>query len=312
MILTVTLNPSVDINYKLNHFTLNNVNRVENVGKTAGGKGLNVARVLRQLGGEVAASGFLGGNLGDFIRREISEKGIKDLFVNIKGDTRNCIAIIHESQQSEILENGPTITNDEAILFLKSFPGFAQHSKVITISGSLPEGLDDDYYTKLIEISHQFEKPVLLDTKGSLLKETLKGSKKPFLIKPNLQELEDLLGYQIENEEDIIEAVQEEIFSDIEWVVVTLGANGALVKNKDSLYRVKIPKVNVINPVGSGDSVIAGFAEGISQGLEEEELIRFGLTMGILNALEEKTGSINKDKVNWCMDLISVKQIVYK
>src|SRR5690625_1318603 len=113
MILTLTLNPAVDISYKLDQLSMDTVNRVEDVSKTAGGKGLNVARVLTQLGEEVAASGFLGGRLGNCIRSQIDLLGINDFFIEISGETRNCIAVIHEGKQTEILESGPTIPKAE-------------------------------------------------------------------------------------------------------------------------------------------------------------------------------------------------------
>lgn len=122
MILTVTLNPSVDMSYKMDQLNLDTVNRVGDVLKTAGGKGLNVARVLKQLGEDTAATGFLGGSLGDFIRGQMVELAVQDHFVGIAGDTRNCIAIIHEGQQTEILESGPEISTAEAILFWNNSP----------------------------------------------------------------------------------------------------------------------------------------------------------------------------------------------
>src|SRR5699024_3544112 len=138
MILTVTLNPAVDVSYRLDRFSTDTVNRVEDVLKTAGGKGINVARVLAQLDEEVAASGFLGGSLGDFIRSEISSLGINDFFVEIAGETRNCIAIIHEGQQTELLESGPLISKSETEEFLKKFSEYVQQVEFVTVSGSLP------------------------------------------------------------------------------------------------------------------------------------------------------------------------------
>ena len=311
MILTITLNPSVDINYKLDELSIDNVNRTENVGKTAGGKGLNVASVLAQLGEIVSASGFLGGSLGDFIRKEIAKIGIQDLFVEISEDTRNCIAIIHDGKQTEILENGPTIKEEEGNLFLQKFTETVKKSIVITISGSLPKGIDEEYYNRLLEIANHFNKPVFLDTKGSLLLKTLVNKVKPYLIKPNQQELEDLLDIKFRNDEDIYAALQDDLFDGVEWVVITLGADGAIVKNRNHMYHARIPKIEAVNPVGSGDSVIAGFAAGFSQGLTDEAFIKYGLAMGTLNAMEEKTGNINSDKIDWCLDSIYVEKIEY-
>lgn len=309
MILTITLNPAVDISYKLEHFSLDTVNRVAHVSKTAGGKGLNVARVLRQLEEEVAASGFLGGGLGNFIRSQIGILGIRDFFVQIADDTRNCIAVIHEGKQTEILESGPVISDKEAMLFLEKFACYVEQADIVTLSGSLPKGLSADFYVEMVKISKQNGVRVLLDSNASLLAATITSSHKPYFIKPNVQELEDLVGEQMMNETQIKAVLGSTLFADIPWVVVTLGANGAIVKHGDIFYRVKTPKIEAINPVGSGDSVVAGFAGGVARGLMDEDLIKFSLSMGVLNAMEEKTGHINVKKVAWAIEQIQVEKI---
>lgn len=309
MILTITLNPSVDISYKLDKFSLDTVNRVADVSKTAGGKGLNVSRVIQQLEEEVAATGFLGGSLGDFIRHEIAAQGIYDYFINIEGNTRNCIAVIHEGQQTEILEGGPVINESEAAKFLDTFTAYVQKVDFITISGSLPRGLDDNYYVRLVEIANQSDTPVLLDTNGELLNYTLQNGNKPYLIKPNQEEFGDLFGKKMTDDAQIISALKSQKLSGIPWIVVTTGASGAFVKVWDKMYRVSIPIVDAVNPVGSGDAVIAGFAVGLSRGMKSEELIKFGLSMGVLNAMEAKTGSVNPKWVNQCKEQISVERV---
>lgn len=309
MILTVTLNPSVDISYKLEQFNLDTVNRVTDVSKTAGGKGLNVSRVLHQLGEDVAATGFLGGELGDFIRTEVSSINVQDYFVKSADGTRNCIAVIHEGKQTEILEAGPVITTQEATAFLEQFVESLESVDMVTISGSLPKGLSTDFYSKLLAIAAGKAKPVLLDTSGESLKLSLVSENKPYLIKPNQEELAGLFNKEINTEAQIVEALHDPLFEGIAWVVVTLGAEGALVKHENEIYRATIPSVKVVNPVGSGDSVVAGFAAGLSRKLAKESLIKFGLTMGVLNAMEEETGSVNPEKIDWCIEKVVVEKI---
>ncbi|WP_246064876.1 hexose kinase [Melghirimyces algeriensis] len=309
LILTITSNPSVDIGYRLDSFQLDAGNRVDDVSKTAGGKGLNVTRVLRQLEEEVAATGFLGGSLGMFIRKEISQLGVHDHFITISGDTRNCIAIIHgDGRQTEILESGPVISEEEAASFLRQFSEDAQSEDVnlITISGSLPKGLPADFYTRLIQIATQHQKPVLLDTKGDLLALALASNHKPYLIKPNQEELTAMSG---QKDIDPVEALQSPNFAGIPWIVATMGSDGAVVKHREALYRVTIPEAETKNPVGSGDSVIAGFAAGLSRGLSEEELIQFALSMGVLNAIEEQTGAVDLKKIDWCMSEMGIERL---
>lgn len=309
LILTVTLNPSVDVKYTLNRFLIDEVNRVEQVIKTAGGKGLNVSRVLKQLDADVGATGFLGGELGEFIRSELKKEGIYDWFVPISGKTRNCIAIIHEGQQTEILESGPVIQDEEMDLFLSNFSKLLPQVDLVTISGSLPKGVPDDFYQRIIELCSQHEKFVLLDTNGKQLQQSLQGDAKTNLIKPNEEELANFVGKEIQSQHDLLEALADETLQDIEWIVVSLGAKGAIIKHQESIYEVQIPKVQAVNPVGSGDSVLAGFASGISRNLEGTTLMRYGIAMGVLNAMEEKTGYINPDNIDWCMEQIKVVKL---
>lgn len=309
MILTVTLNPSVDISYKMDHLKLDRVNRVVDISKSAGGKGLNVTRVLSQLGEETAATGFIGGSLGDFIREQMKLTGVQDHFVDVSGETRNCIAVIHDGNQTEILEAGPEITDNEAATFLEKFANSVKTVEYVAISGSQPKGLAPDFYVQLLEIAAEHQTPVLLDTSGQSLELALKSTHKPFLIKPNVEELAALFDHELKTDADIMEALKEPMFEGIEWIVITLGVAGALIKHHDEVYRVQIPKVEAVNPVGSGDSVIAGFATAFSRKLQGEDLMKFGLAMGVLNAMEEKTGSVNPDKVDWCMEQMQVKKL---
>ena len=309
MILTVTLNPSVDIKYTLDYFSIDEVNRVDQVIKTAGGKGLNVSRVLKQLDADVGATGFLGGELGEFIRSELKKECIVDLFVPISGKTRNCIAVIHEGMQTEILESGPVIQDEEIEHFLSNFIKILPQVDLVTISGSLPKGVPTNFYQRIIELCSQHEKLVLLDTNEKLLDASLKGGAKPYLIKPNREELAGFLGREINSQEDLMVALGDQAFQDIEWVVVSLGSKGAMIKHQESIYNVQIPKVEAVNPVGSGDSVIAGFASGLSRKLEKTTLMRYGIAMGILNAMEEKTGYINPANIDWCMEQIKIEKL---
>ncbi|WP_053218228.1 hexose kinase [Virgibacillus senegalensis] len=310
MILTVTLNPSVDIGYKLNGtLNLDDVNRVTEINKTAGGKGLNVSRVLKQLKNEVKATGFLGGHLGEFIAEELSVRGIKHDFVSIKKDTRNCISLLHEGMQTEILEKGPTIDSEEAVQFLNQFAIQLKEIDVVTLSGSLPAGLPDDFYNQLLTIAQNFKIPVLLDTKEDLLEKAIKHTTKPFLIKPNAKEVAGLFQKDFQYQEDLLANLQSKYFSRIPWIVVTLGADGAIIKCKEKFYKAEIPVVKAINPVGSGDAVLAGFASAFHKGMKDEEAIRYSLAMGVSNAMEEQTGCVQLSMIGELMDQICLLRV---
>ncbi len=150
MILTLTMNPAVDIGYTVDTLKIDTVNRTKKVSKTPGGKGLNVSRVLKQLGSPVLATGLLGGHIGAFIKEKLDEVSLQNDFYPIQSETRNCIAILHEGSQTEILEAGPTITPEEQAGFLAHFENLLKEVDLITISGSLPSGMDDDLYATII------------------------------------------------------------------------------------------------------------------------------------------------------------------
>lgn len=310
MILTITMNPSIDMSYPLHELKLDTVNRVNNVSKTAGGKGLNVTRVLHQFDRAVTATGLLGGYFGEFIKHNLDLDGISHDFSPIKGETRNSIALLHNNKQTEILEAGPAISLDEQKTFLNKYDSLLATCSVLTISGSLPSGINSDFYVQLIKKANQSHVKVLLDTSGQPLLEATQSGSKPFLIKPNEKEIEPLIGEEWSSHDQVSlkEQLSYKKFSGIEWVVVSLGADGAIVKHKSSFYKVTIPKIDVVSPVGSGDSTIAGFAKAIYDKADEETIIKTGLTAGILNTLEAKTGCINKANFDHYYNLIEINE----
>ena len=293
MILTVTLNPSIGISYQLEDLAIDTVNRVIDVRKTPGGKGLNVARVLNDLGESVSASGCIGGELGDFIVHHLPET-IEKRFFKIAGDTRNCIAILHDGKQTEILEQGPLVDPDEADGFVNHFKYILDGVDVVTMSGSLPAGMPDDYYGRLIRLANAFGKKTVLDCSGNALKSVLEGDDKPTVIKPNRDELAQLLEREVSKDVDDLKAVlNQPLFAGIEWIIVSLGADGAFAKHYDTFYKVDIPKIEVLNPVGSGDSTVAGIASGLANHEDDQALLTKANVLGMLNAQEKTTGHVN-------------------
>lgn len=307
MILTITMNPSVDISYPLEQFKLDTVNRVNQVKKTAGGKGLNVTRILKQLDADVVASGLIGGILGKKIEEELTENGIEHDFFSISGETRNCIAILHDGKQTEILEKGPVVKEVESIDFLEHFKILSQKADIISFSGSLPEGVPDQFYHTMLTTCK--EKPVVLDCSGTALIKVLKGDVKPRLIKPNKEELTEILGRTISTVEELKVVLSDPLFDGIEWIVVSMGGQGSFAKHNDDFYRVTIPKIDVVNPVGSGDATVAGLTLAIEQEKSDEEILKQGNVLGMLNAQELTTGYVNLDNYQLLYDQIEVRKV---
>ena len=227
MILTVTMNPSVDTRYQLDELIIDDVNRVTPE-KTAGGKGLNVARVLGQLGDDVVATGLLGGHMGAYMAELMDANGINNDFVPIKGETRICLNILHAGNQTELLESGPTIAPEELDAFTAKFTELAGKADVVTISGSLPRGVEADYYAKITGIAENAGAKVLLDTSGASLEAALKSEVKPELVKPNLTEINGLLGtsFTTDDVDELRAALASDArFSAIPWAPPALWAS---------------------------------------------------------------------------------------
>lgn len=298
MILTVTMNPSVDTRYQLDELIIDDVNRVTPE-KTAGGKGLNVARVLGQLGDDVVATGLLGGHMGAYMAELMDANGIKNDFVPIKGETRICLNILHAGNQTELLESGPTIAPEELDAFTAKFTELAGKADVVTISGSLPRGVEADYYAKITGIAENAGAKVLLDTSGASLEAALKSEIKPELVKPNLTEINGLLGtsFTTDDVDELRAALASDArFSDIPWVVVSMGAAGSVGFHSGRAFRAKTPDIPAVNATGSGDSTIAGFAHAIAAGADDETVLRTANTCGKLNAMDPMTGHLVMDR----------------
>ncbi|GAA0122280.1 MAG: 1-phosphofructokinase [Clostridium argentinense] len=306
--ITVTLNPSIDRRYNIKDFERGKVFRADDFQYTPGGKGLNVAKIIKTLGEPVVATGFLGGKSGSYIREKLNEMNIEHKFLSIDGETRSCLAIISDDgSQTEILESGPLILEKDMDGFYNLYKELIEDEEIICISGSMPKDIDIDTYKNLIEIANKEGKKVLLDTSGEALKKGMEG--KPYLIKPNKEELEAIVGNSISTEDDVIKGVSAIIKNGINIIAVSLGKEGCLVFNDNYMYRVTIPKVTAVNPVGSGDAMIAGFAVSLKRNYEFENMIKLAAACGTANALEKETGKVDINNINSLINHIIIEKI---
>lgn len=312
MILTVTMNPAVDISYQVSDLKIDDINRValNEVKKTAGGKGLNVSRVLRQAGIDVCATGIVGGTTGQLIINQCSDIGIDTQFEEIEAESRNCIAILHDGNQTEILESGAAVSPAVQATFLKRFDQLLEKVDVVAISGSVLPGFSTDLYAQMVERVGVQGKKVILDTSGSQFVTALNHHVKPFAIKPNSSELSELLGREVvDTAESLKLALEDQMFSDIPLILVSRGGNGGFAKVEQSYYEIIIPKIEVVNPVGSGDSTVAGISYSLEHNLSVEEMLRHAMLFGMLNAMENLTGCIDLSKTDQIYSDIKVTKL---
>ena len=287
MILTVTLNAAIDKRYVVENCRMGEVNRVKECTYVPGGKGLNVSKPASIYGAEVVATGFVGGHAGNYIEDALKPFGIKSAFYHVEEESRSCINIWDETNhvQTEFLE-----------------PGFT-----LAMSGSVPKGLDGTAYQRLIRIVKEAGRPAILDTSGRLLEMGIEA--KPALIKPNIDEIRMLTGKSCDNVQDIIEAAKTIHENGVETVAVSLGADGSLAVGEEGVFRAEVPKIDAVNTVGCGDSMIAGFAIGISEGLSLPETLRRASAISAAAAMREETGFFVMEDMKKLLPRITITKL---
>ena len=309
MILTVTLNTSIDKAYTVEGFEAGRVHRVKGVSATAGGKGINVAMVVTALGEEVAATGFVGGYSGEFIKRGLDQAGIKNEFVDTQGETRTCINIIDETTglQTELLEPGPLLNKSCEDRFNEKYESLLGISDVIVISGSMPGGIRPDFYARLVSRAKQKGIEVILDTSGRYLKEGMAA--RPTVIMPNKSEAEGISGRKINEEKDILEIIETFMESGIEMPFITLGEKGGYASMNGDIYRYIPPKIKTANAVGCGDAMAAGLAVAVCRGYTGERALRLAAATSSANAMTKVTGCVQKKDVERLFDKVDIKKL---
>lgn len=290
MILTVTLNAAIDKRYVVEEFKVGEVNRVKECAYVPGGKGLNVSKPAAVAGAEVVATGFVGGHAGNYIEASLKDYHVKSAFYHLESESRSCINIWDEKNcvQTEFLEPGFTVTESEFQGFLEEFKELVKQADVVAMSGSVPKGLDGTAYQKLVKVVKDAGKKVILDTSGKLLEMGIEAC--PTMIKPNIDEIRMLTGKECAEIGEIVEAAKEIHARGVEVVAVSLGADGSLAVSDEGVFRAIVPRIDAVNTVGCGDSMIAGFALGFAEGLGIEETLRKASAISAAAALREETG----------------------
>jgi len=288
MITTVTLNAAVDKVLVVERLVIGGVNRVRELTAEPGGKGNNVAKVARILGADVTASGFLGGETGRFVHRQLTARGIVSDPVWIEGMTREALAILDPAAatQTEILEPGPFVDRKAWEELCRKVGKLAGESTIVCFSGSLPPGLEPDAYAELVKIARARGALTFLDTSGEALVRGMESV--PDFVKPNRDEIEQLAGTRIRDRQDIIETARTYIRRGTRAFIVTLDEEGALVVTGNGVWSVIPPRVKVVNTVGCGDAVVGGIAchlDRFDRGhVPDDGQIADGLRMGVAAA----------------------------
>lgn len=309
MIITHTFNPSIDITYNVEQLKIGKVHRPVQTIKNAGGKGINVSKVLAQLGADLRAHTYLGGENGQWLEMKLNELNIPTIITYIKESTRQCIAINDQYKQTEILEQGPEISIDEQNFYLEQLRNNNSYIDTMVISGSTPKLSENSSLNYIKEVLKSTNNSYnILDIRPSELIETLKAQVPIHCIKPNEEEFKVLVNESKLNDKKIYNILKAHtLFSGID-VFLTLGDKGAIIKIRDKIYKAEIPEIKTENSVGSGDATVAGIAFGIQNfHKEDKKIIRLALSCGMSNATQKETGYINSKQIQEFFNKIKVE-----
>ncbi|MGM0499332.1 MAG: 1-phosphofructokinase [Bacillota bacterium] len=291
MILTVTLNPALDKIIILDCLKLGKLNRVKETNILAGGKGINVSEVLTELNIENKALGIIGGNNGKKINSILEKKKVKSDFIWSEFETRQNLKIKEKNtnQETEINENGK-VSKENIKEFLISFERIIEKNKTVVLSGSLPAGVEKNIYAELIDKAKEKDAKVILDSSGDEFKLALKKS--PYLVKPNLEEIENLLGTKINSKDDLKKGAKYLLNQGVSIVMISLGDKGAFIASEKEGYRIYTPQVKISQTtVGAGDTMVAGLAAEIDK---NENIKDTGIFAAALATAFVESGSISK------------------
>lgn len=294
MILTVTLNPAVDKTCHVNELILGQVNRLQSVSSIAGGKGVNVTKILRQFDYPVIAMGFLGGYSGRMIEEKLKSIGAECRFTHIAQETRVSTNILAENGYvTEILEPGPEISEEELEQFLNEYGKQVESADIVILSGSIPRGVPTDIYATLINIAKDKHSKVFLDTSGEALKAGIKAA--PYLIKPNKKELEYLIGRRLSNTADIVKEAEKLLKTGIAKIIISMGSEGLLYVDKQGAITQPACKVKAVNTVACGDTVVASYCMSEKAQRSREEAARYAAALAAANAATAVSAEIPMD-----------------
>lgn len=315
MILIVTLNPCIDKTIYIEKNKLGRIIRAHKVKIIAGGKGNNVARVLKNLGVENISLNFLGGYYGKIIEECLKKDGIDYKPVWIKGSSRTVVTVLENNlRQTAFVEPGPEVSDTEKnnmiSLFKKVIKEKKDDIKMVILSGSIPSINCIDMYKVMIETAKKDNIRTILDSRGEALKAGIEA--KPFLVKPNIQELGDMLDMKLLNgdfyDKDKLVSCALKLESFADFIVLTMGSKGSILRYGKKIYWAIPPKIKVINPVGSGDSFTAGFAYGLYKEHSILDCIKIATAAGAANASTWDAASCTREEIMKFIDKVKVEK----
>jgi 6-phosphofructokinase 2 len=309
MIATVTLNPSLDRIVTVEELVMDEANRWTSSRRDPGGKGINVSRVIHELGGKTVAYGFIGGIDGETLKHLLRLQGVTFDFTPIKGEIRSNFIItdLATRHQTRIDAPGPHIMRHELQKLVQKVKNISPKPDFLVLAGSVPPEVPDNIYRQLIEAAHNNGIKTVLDADNKWLKEGIKA--KPNIIKPNVHEAEELLGKHLRSETAIVKALKLLIDSGIEVAVISRGKEGLIATNGDEVLKAIPPKVRVRSTVGAGDSTIAGLVLKLNEGLGIDKACRWAVAAGTAATLTPGTELCRREDVERILPEVKIRKL---
>ncbi len=294
MIYTITLNPALDRTLWIKRVRDDVSNRILEEKTFAGGKSVDVSKVLNNFGVDNIALGFVGGFAGRELEGRLLNEGVHTDFVRVSGETRTNI-VIHEKEAGKQLAFnalGPEIKPSELMQFIEQLE-MLPCTDLVAIGGSMPPGVSPKICRKIITLMKRCEARVSLDVDGDALRQGIRAH--PDIIKPNIHELSELVGHELRHMDEIVAAAREINQQGVEIVLVSMGARGILLVADGREYIAVPPEVVVEGTIGAGDSSVAGFIYGLVQGRDLKECLIYAAAAGTATTLHQGTALCEKE-----------------
>ena len=309
-IATVTLNPAFDLVGRLARIEIGEVNTVETLGLYPAGKGINVAKVLADLGAKLSVTGFLGEeNQGDFVQA-FAQNGVEDKFYRIAGKTRINVKITEtEADVTDLNFLGFEISEQDWKAFIHQSQTWESQYDLVAVCGSLPSGVTPEQFAAWLESLHQQGLKVVLDSSNAALTAGLTAH--PWLVKPNRRELEVWAGRSLHTVEEVIEAAEQLRSNGIENVIISMGEKGSVWLNSEGVLQAQPPHCeNVVSTVGAGDSMVAGLIYGFSQGWSKEKTLSFASATSALAVSQSNVGISDKQALEQILAQVKLTNLL--
>ena len=312
MIITVTLNAAIDKTLAVPNYRLGRRHRSVEQTSTAGGKGVNVARALKLLGQPVIATGVAGGPTGTRIIEQLTEEAILNDFVRIREESRTSTAVVDPAsgEQTEINEWGPRVSPSELELFVDKLLYLAKGADICVFSGSLPRGVEPDFYGGMIGELRKLGVVTVLDSEGDPLRLAMRAE--PDVVTPNETEAEELVGHEFNDDEDRVIAVREMVNLGAVEAIMTVPDGcfaSVIVDGEAVLHRVRIEPREAVAPVGAGDAFLAGYIAARYEDKPPPECLRYGVACGTESVQRLGAGLVNPQKVERLVPEVEVERL---